>query len=1480
MKRRLARALVACGVWVAAVLFTAAVCGAAPPRPRRGGVALMHPYPLWPSEPVPGWPGVGVSEEFSPERLAGGDAAGNRWPATYGQPEFLAYPGAVHHERNEWQRYVCSYPIYNRNTLRRNFILHRMDAYRARCVDWAEPVYYNPMYGPRRRTPKSRPPVKVLPFKAGAPPIELDIGRLEPSLYCLRPIYAAPGVTDPAKKKYVLFRLRINDRRGDPEAMNTYYLWAQTLDNFYAGQEFYFHAEDDRAFRAELFLMPESETDLLVYNVDLHDRFGECARRKGKTRSILFDTSERRARWERLRNDPALRQKELVSPAEQQKRDEAAWNRWPLNLHLEVGGGTDRILIPAPESWARYPFVIRCKDGRLYGGRRSGRWGWHIYNEPARFTFRGGTVRIVTGDAKGARVEQEIGPPLDGMRHNVYNRQLLQGRKVLRKGVQAAYVVGADLYENGVLVRKNVGRLNLRWFHPGKAYFDPAGYEPQDRVFDLGEAAKGRLFYNASQMRAALANGRGLDRPRGAKSRSQWERDWAMRFIADIYRWPALQTKHNLVYLIGGSVTGAPHRPHGLDREWNRRYGWGARSQYLLEGYDQVFPVVDGNEELARAVGRFVPWVKTPDDVIKLLDTYLVQDNANEILHHRYYYDHSMHLLMMKAVVVQDDPKISEPWMEFLWTRMWEYPQALSGMADNVVTGATRDGGTTIGSFNYTRYPRHMELMDRIETYIRNGGLPKYNIADPDRYRKVFLSPYFVLEAAAAGRHAPGIGDVGGSTQAYGGRLEAGTGPLFAYGWRWHRDPKFAYELVHTYGRGKGWTDAEWAEIEKAADGQPDPYLQNRSRVLSDWNGYLEGGADRPDFRFRRAVAVRVGNGWGHNHWDTLDLRLWAHGIVMSGDAGQRSAYGHPNHRRTRVHNTVEVDGEDWYAHSWIAHLFDAPDAHYLRAESRAPFGMERVTFFRRQVALLLADPGRPSAADVPRKDPNVVTPDSYVLDVFRVSGGTTHTYCFHGACDDEFKVNVKNRKNMTGARNDPDEDYLRGFAYRTAVENPDPDDVEWAGDCDGDVLQATWRVARWPRHGNNPEAKMLRGKHGGAMTAERKYTRLHLLGAARDRILHGICQDRVLWNEHNVGKPKYGVRCLFAQRRHEQPSDTVFVALLETYGGEPQIVSRRLLAVENNETDARRAVAVEVKTANGHTDLLFADARPEKRRRVAGGVEVSAEFAYLSRDKDGLRHAALTNGDLLKAGDVEIRPSDRRYGGRVLAVDYLKRRVRVDGYVPKYLAGRFFEAGGDWHRTSYEVEKVEHVGGGGEGKAAMVLTLRKGLEIMRTRVRSVDPAKGQVRGAIAMIRVRGRERGLVASNDALTKFWRVAYVGGNRHEGHLFQLSPLDPKATGPVFTEADFPPGGGISVWEFGVGDEMILRTGVSLRRAGAGLYDVHATTGFRLRMKATGFEVSTDGRNWRRIEARPQGGMVEAHISLTDLNLPVDFKLHLLR
>jgi len=749
---------------------------------------------------------------------------------------------------------------------------------------------------------------------------------------------------------------------------------------------------------------------------------------------------------------------------------------------------------------------------------------------------------------------------------------------------------------------------------------------------------------------------------------------------------------------------------------------------------------------------------------------------------------------MMTAVLVQNDADISEPWMEFLFTRSWEYPQALSGLGDNIVTGTDRDGGTTIGSFMYAQggATRTMELLER---YIRFGGKKKYDITDPRQYPSVRQKPYLILEGNAAGRVNPGIGDVGGIAEYYGRMSNLGRArESMAAGWRWFRDPRFAWELVHTFG------SKDPALIEAAKRCPRDPYLMNRSRVLSNWSGYLRLGAPHDDWRFQRAAAVRVGTGWGHAHQDTLDLRLFAFGLTMASDFNQRPAYGWPAHWRTLCHNLALVDRKNWMGHAWVRNLFDAPGMPYLAAESVAPYGMENVTLSRRQVALVDVDPGKPSPRGLQGAD--AVMPAQYVWDVYRLSGGKVHTYAFHGCADDGFEVNVRDKRPPTQSADSPDEGFLRPFRWWV---NPDAvgggaigglalkePPKYWIARCDGRDLVATWRLDR------RAEETMLRGS---VPTKERKYVRLVLLDQAESKIMHAIARVA-------GGKGYYG-RCLYAESKSEADTDRVFVALLEPYAGEPAIVSWRERGVADNEADARRAVAVEVKTRNGRTDLLFADGRPEKARRIEGGVEAAAECAYLSRDAGGLRQATVIGGTLLRSAEVTVQVQRPRYGGRVVNVDYLERKVTVAGAIPARLAGMFFEVGNPTHRTSYQISAIAPAGDGS------VLTTRKGLEIMRTRIRSADPATGKVVGAIAMFRHRGRDAGLVASDDGLKKFWRVAYAGGDRHQGHTFVLTPMDPKAKGPAFTRADFPAGAGLRVWEFGPGDEIGIRTGVSLRR-----------------------------------------------------------------
>ena len=50
---------------------------------------------------------------------------------------------------------------------------------------------------------------------------------------------------------------------------------------------------------------------------------------------------------------------------------------------------------------------------------------------------------------------------------------------------------------------------------------------------------------------------------------------------------------------------------------------------------------------------------------------------------------------------------------------------------------------------------------------------------------------------------------------------------------------------------------------------------------------------------------MRVGEGYGHDHDDPLDLQIWAHGVPMATDTGQRPGYVQPPAHNILSHNTL-----------------------------------------------------------------------------------------------------------------------------------------------------------------------------------------------------------------------------------------------------------------------------------------------------------------------------------------------------------------------------------------------------------------------------------------------------------------------------------------------------------------------------------------------------------------------------------------------
>jgi len=295
-----------------------------------------------------------------------------------------------------------------------------------------------------------------------------------------------------------------------------------------------------------------------------------------------------------------------------------------------------------------------------------------------------------------------------------------------------------------------------------------------------------------------------------------------------------------------------------------------------------------------------------------------------------------------------------------------------------------------------------------------------------------------------------------------------------------------------------------------------------------------------------------------------------------------------------------------------------------------------------------------------------------------------------------------------------------------------------------------------------------------------------------------------------------------------EHSQGVAFVGLVEPYAGEPFVAARHELVVANNEQDARRAVAVEVRTRNGHRDVCFADGRPDRVRTVAeAGLTVAGEFAFYSTDADGLRQATLVGGQLLQAADVRLVPAAAERVGQVVRADYPAKRLWIDQAWPARRTPAAFEIGVPGHQTTYTALAVE------AAEAGSLLTLDRGADYFRSQVAEVDSADGVVTTTLRPLieQVDHDRDGWVASDDQQKTFWRAKYLGNRR-----FQL-------TGPLVDQAAFGPAGVLRLWECGVGDQVRQSTSVSLRRLARGTFEV--TTDVQVRLGLRGSKLKMDAR-----------------------------------
>jgi hypothetical protein len=700
--------------------------------------------------------------------------------------------------------------------------------------------------------------------------------------------------------------------------------------------------------------------------------------------------------------------------------------------------------------------------------------------------------------------------------------------------------------------------------------------------------------------------GRMLPQEYFAKGDPEVGHDAAMALVRFAYDWPALEENCHELRL----NTHAPDLDFNDDRSHlgHGKFfydGWsGTNFVGLLESYDQIFPYIQGNQVLADAVHRFIPSVKTPEDVVAFLDRSLVFAGVRDF-----------NRGIISAAPVEDVAArvmgfhpATAPWFDLTRSSLEIYP-ARGTYQEMYATAVPRSGTHYIGSYMDYAFGLAQDILTKANAQAelkKEGFKPIMDLSDVDRYPKVRAAGDFLIDAFTAGGFPLMVGDTSGGThfgRVAAQRLKAAKASS-AHAFALWQDPRHAWLLKNLHGDTR-------PEVATAAQGVADPLLHQRSRFMGNEIGVIEQGTDGDDPLRKTAVSMYIGLGQGHAHNDQLDLNIFGMGLPMAVDLACRS------------------EGSNWSrpGSSW-GFLHNHAIAH----ESENPSGAGNKTGEPWMEAF--APPlmrGRYVGQAGEALDRGVVvvplgeSDDCYVFDLQRLRGGKLHTWCFHGCETADLEINTPMQPAETTRWVDR---LLEGT--RRAGTAPE-------------TLQATWTMTR--------EAKDFAHTFNGGGTIKTVAAEQAVLGEAYDSsrgrarlraTLLGQAGAAVL--QGNPYSQSYAYSFPFLWVQAAATPESVYPAVYEYYrGDEPALKEVRLVS--------REPLVVRVVTRQGQTDTFTADGR---------------SLAVVSTDAQGLRWAKLSGGTTLAGGELSLEAARGEYRTAVDSIDYRSRTLSTrDGLPP-----------------------------------------------------------------------------------------------------------------------------------------------------------------------------------------------------------------------
>lgn len=579
----------------------------------------------------------------------------------------------------------------------------------------------------------------------------------------------------------------------------------------------------------------------------------------------------------------------------------------------------------------------------------------------------------------------------------------------------------------------------------------------------------------------------------------------------------------------------------------------------MAEAYDQIFPALEGDDALVAFLRRKAREYRVAGakDSIEAIRRNIEERIFRDAITHRYKiyfnYPHPEITLMTMLIVLG--------WPE---TR----PTVMEMLDEVIVEGTAADGvfGEK-GLLGYgSMFPRSLAAFLQHIARLEPDLLDELFARHP-RLRQTWK---FHLDLWFNGQYYPVVGDSAG----FGARAERYAGVSFATAVQVASNdtplPDSLHAFLHRLYRITG--DADYLRILHQANGgtvegmpydfvAEDPAAMRReiAAVLDrEGTAYRTGSVNKPEWHIAmlragrdedaRALWIEYDTGGRHGHHDAMNIGLFAKGLDLMPDFGYPAirfgGWDSPRamwYLMAAAHNTVVVDGlllrDLWHPVGGETTLWaDGAAFRAIRVSGPQVIG-KRQKQFERTAALI-----------------DISARDSYVIDIFRVAGGSDHAKFQHSHFG---SITTQGLMLQSG------EDYGGDTMLRNFRTDPAPA-PGWSTD---------WTIE--DRYGHLPPGRTL----------HLRYTDLTPGASA------SVAEGWVMPMKEQTAEGAWIPVVMTRRRAERAPLASTFVALIEPYEEETRITVARRLPLENGRRRPmpENHVALEITLRDGARDLFLA---------------------------------------------------------------------------------------------------------------------------------------------------------------------------------------------------------------------------------------------------------------------------------------------------